>query len=61
MQSISASDNGLARFDAHAGDRCVYRNVEDDSLAMATHTAATGATDRGLRIFEPAGSDGSLG
>jgi glutamyl endopeptidase len=32
---------------------CVYRNIGDDSFAMAIHTAATGPGDRGLRIIEP--------
>lgn len=41
--------------DTRAGESgsCVYRNIGEDCFAMAIHTAASGAVDRGLRIIEP--------
>jgi glutamyl endopeptidase len=32
---------------------CVYRNIGDQSYAMAIHTYASGMQDRGVRIVEP--------
>jgi len=32
---------------------CVYRNIGDQSYAIAVHTSASGMQDRGLRIIEP--------
>jgi glutamyl endopeptidase len=41
--------------DTRAGESgsSVYRNIGDQSYAMAIHTAATDTLDRGLRIIEP--------
>jgi glutamyl endopeptidase len=41
--------------DSLAGESgsCVYRNIGDQSYAMAIHTSASGGADRGLRIIEP--------
>lgn len=32
---------------------CVYRNLGDQSFAMAIHTGSSGTIDRGVRIIEP--------
>jgi V8-like Glu-specific endopeptidase len=42
----------LGTLDGESG-ACVYRNVGDDSYAMAIHTGARGGLDRGLRIVDP--------